>query len=204
MVPLLAREKLIAQSVARCHTRGFLSADACLQTHLVCNEEGRRLQTPIFSAQQQAAWCCLSLSLPRETCFSLMCRVSSPFWMVNVVLETPDIQGHTVCVLGANPSSPVPKSSTALRTLSHSYQAMQNLQLKNQALLQPGPVSEAVMEPPRSCTHLPKPRPTSLTQKPRKWRNVKGPDTHRKEAEDIGLCLKKSISRATNSNSSPT
>lgn len=32
MVLLLAREKLIAQSVAWCHTRGFLSAEACLQT----------------------------------------------------------------------------------------------------------------------------------------------------------------------------
>lgn len=46
MVPLLARETLIAQSVARCHTRGFLSAEACLQTHPVRNEEAADAHLP--------------------------------------------------------------------------------------------------------------------------------------------------------------
>lgn len=35
-----------------------------------------------------------------------MWGLSSPSWMVNTVLETPDIQGYTICVLGADRPQP--------------------------------------------------------------------------------------------------
>lgn len=45
MVLLVAKEKLIAASVAWCHCRGVLSAGACL-THSVWNEQKQRGRFP--------------------------------------------------------------------------------------------------------------------------------------------------------------
>lgn len=86
MVLLLAKEKLIAASVAWCHSRGVLSAGACLK-HTQCgiNRDGGADFLP-----QRVALFCQTLW---KTYFSLIHRVSSPSWVVNTESDTPDLQG---------------------------------------------------------------------------------------------------------------
>lgn len=114
MVLLVAKEKLIAASVAWCHCRGVLSAGACL-THSVWNEQKQRGRFP--SPESGSV-----LPDPLENLFfPLICRVSSPSWAVNTESETPDLQRK------------FPQPSTALRTLRFIPD-----QLQKWALLSPG------------------------------------------------------------------
>lgn len=86
MVLLVAKEKLIAASVAWCHSRGVLSAGACLK-HALCGMN--RDRGADFLPQRLALFC----QTLWKICFSMICRVSSPCWVVNTESETPELQG---------------------------------------------------------------------------------------------------------------